>query len=248
MTELRMIAAAAARRDVKVGAMFNYRYRDLVIQLVSAVAAGQIGTISRVNITHHGPFVFGDAPWLWNEQRSRYLLWEFGIHFIDLLVHLLGPAERIMHVHAAEQKSVGHTTGLDIGIQFQSGSVGHLEIEADTIRHSSALTRIDVYGSVQDCFMRWFPPLFRLRSGVDTPMSILADEVRATCSIGKKLMRGQFIRHRNISHSRCIGSYVDWVRKAGKFPMSFDSIEPTMSLLDRISAEIPGYNRTEGKA
>jgi UDP-N-acetylglucosamine 3-dehydrogenase len=246
--ELRMIVDAAGRRGVNAGAMFNYRHRDLVMQISNAAAAGHIGTITRINITHHGSFVFGDAPWLWDEGRSRYLLWEFGIHFIDLLVHLLGPAESIMHVHAFAHESVGHTTDMDISVRFRSGAIGHLEIAADTTRHSSSLTRIDVYGSAQDCFVRWFPPLFRLRSGVDTPMAIMADEIRAAWSVASKLLRGEYIRHRNISHYRCIGAYVDWIRNGGTSPLSFESIEPTISLLELITAEVPGYNVGDRRA
>ncbi len=241
--ELRAIVDSCSRHGVKAGAMFNYRYRDLVMQIAEASMSGKLGTIQRVNITHHGPFVFGDAPWLWNESQSRYLLWEFGIHFIDILVHLLGPAETIMHTHALEQPSIGHTTALDIAIKFKTGAVGTLEIAADSTRHSSALTRVDVYGSAQDCFVRWFPPLFHLRAGVDTPFAIIADEIKAAWSVAHKLLRGQFIAHRNVSHRRCIDAYVDWIRGTAEFPLSFDAIEPTISILDRITAEIPGYNR-----
>lgn len=93
-----ILADLAKRRELKLGAVLNYRYRDLVMQLREQVLAGKLGDLVKVHITHHGPLVYTDAPWLWDEKKSKYLIWEFGIHFIDILVYLLGKPKRIINV------------------------------------------------------------------------------------------------------------------------------------------------------
>jgi predicted dehydrogenase len=242
------LSALAAGRGRKLGALFNYRYRDLVMELKGAADSGLLGKLVKVNITHHGPLVFTDAPWLWDEARSKYLLWEFGLHFVDILVHLLGPAEEVLHVHAFEQPALGHTTDLDIAVRFAGGTVGKLEITADTTRHSSALTRIDAYGTAQDAFVRWFPPQIRFRASTDNPLGIIGDELRSAWFVANKLLRNQFTRHRNISHYRVINAFADWVAGGEEYPLTFDRIVPTIELLCEIEKRVPSYSRATGCA
>jgi predicted dehydrogenase len=240
------LSALAASRGRKLGAIFNYRYRDLIMRLKGAADSGLLGKIVKVNITHHGPLVFTDAPWLWDEPRSKYLLWEFGIHFVDILVHLLGPAGELLHVHAFEQPGLGHTTDLDIAVRFAGDAVGKLEITADTTRHSSALTRIDVYGTAQDAFLRWFPPQIRFRASTENPLRLIGDELTSAWFVADKLLRNQFTRYRNISHYRVINAFADWLAGGEEYPLTFDRIVPTIDLLSRIEKQIPSYNRTAG--
>ncbi len=238
------LAALAAQRGLKLGAIFNYRERDVVKELKEVASSGRLGEVVKVSITHHGPLVFGDAPWLWNERESRYLLWEFGIHFIDILVHLLGPHEKLLHVLPIEQPSIGHTTDLIVTVQFANGAIGNLEITADSTRHSSFFTHIQAYGTAADAFVRWFPPLVRVVSGVLNPLRLLWDEAMTIGRVGVKLLRGKYLQDRNISHQRVIHSYVDWLRGRGSFATSFEGILPTLKLLTEIEQQVPSYRRT----
>jgi len=235
------LAAIAKRRNLKLAAVFNYRYRDLVLDLKRVYREGTLGEIVKVAITHHGPLVHADVRWLWNESESKYLLWEYGIHFLDILVDLLGPHASVSHVLPTVQKSIGHVTDLDVMIDFANGSRGRLEITADTTRHSSALTRIDVYGTAMDAFVRWFPPSMRVRSGVDNPLKLLWDESLSVWSIASKILKGEFIAQRNISHVRVINGFAEWIRDGGDFDLAFERIVPTLRLLAAIEEQIPSY-------
>jgi len=239
------LARLAASKNLKLGAIFNYRYRDLIVQLKQLSVEGALGDLVKVYITHHGPLIFSEAPWLWNEKKSKYLVWEFGIHFLDILVHLLGPHERVLHVLPFEQPAVGHTTDLEVSIAFAGGAVGRLEITSDSLRHSTHFTHIQAYGTGMDAFVRWFPPLLRTTAGQLTPMKAIGDELKAAWTIGQKLVSGTFLRERNISHYRTIDAYVDWLRGRGTYPVRFEDILPTIRLLEEIGRQVPSYVRDE---
>ena len=237
------LANLAQHQGLKLGAVLNYRYRDLVMQLKQVADAGTLGQLVKVYITHHGPLIYTDAPWLWDEQRSKYLLREFAIHFIDILVYLLGQPKRIVQVLPIEQSSIGHTTDLEVTIEFANGALGRIEIVADTTRHSSFFTHINAYGTAMDAFVRWFPPSVRLVAGQVNPINLILDEVKSVWDIGSKILRGQFLKHRNISHYRVIDAYVDWIAGREDYPLSFEEILPTLRLLDEIEQQVPSYQK-----
>jgi predicted dehydrogenase len=235
----------ARAKELKVGAIFNYRYRDLVMQLKQLVDQGVLGEPAKLYITHHGPLIFTDAPWLWNEKRSKYLLWEFGIHFVDLLVHFLGPPERVLHVLPFQHPALGHTTDLEVSIGFRNGAIGRLEITSDSTRHSTSLTQMQLYGTGMDAFVRWFPPMLRVTAGQLTPMQAISDELRAAWTIGQKLLRGTFVRDRNISHYRTIDAFVDWLEGRAVYPLRLEDTLPTIRLLEEIERHVPSYAPAE---
>jgi predicted dehydrogenase len=239
------LAALAVRKNLKLGCVLNYRYRDLILQLKQANDAGLLGDIVKIYITHHGPLVFTDAPWLWKEQESKYLLWEFGIHFLDVLVYLLGPHVEVVHVLPTVQPGIGQTTDLEVSIRFAHGALGRLEIVADSTRHSSFFSQIHVYGTAMDAFVRWFPPSLSLVSGQVGPLSIITNEVRSLVQIGKLVCAGKMLKQRNISHYRLIHSYVNWLVDETVFPLTMDGVLPTLRLLSDVEQHIPTYSGME---
>jgi predicted dehydrogenase len=206
---------------------------------------GVLGEIVKVQITHHGPLVFTDAEWLWDERRSRYLLWEFGIHFLDILVHLLGPHEEIVSVIPAVHPNLGHTTDIEATVRFAEGKIGRLEIVADSTRHSSFFTQINVYGTAADTFIRWFPPSIMIVSGQVSPFALMLNEARAIWQLGTKILTGQYLKQRNISHYRLISDYVDWLTEKADFALKMENALPTMRLLAELSDHIPAYRQTQ---
>lgn len=241
LAQARELAAIAQANNLKLGVSFNYRYRDLVIKLKRAQESGILGEVVKVHITHHGPLIFTDAEWTWDERKSRYLLWESGIHFLDILVHLFGPHEEIVSVIPTVHPGIGHTTDIELIVRFRNGGVGRLEIVADSTRHSSFFTQINVYGTASDAFIRWFPASMMIVSGQVNPLALLWNEVRAIWEMGAKIVTGQFLKQRNISHYRLIGDYVNWLLGGADFALKMENALDTLRLLDEVSALVPAY-------
>jgi predicted dehydrogenase len=241
LTQAMELGDLAKAQGVKLGVVFNYRHRDLVQRLKQTQESGTLGEIVKINITHHGPFVYGDAPWLWDEKKSKYLLWEFGIHFLDILVYLLGSHEEVTWVRPTVQPEIGHTTDLEVVVQFARGATGRLGIIADSTRCSSFFTHIEVYGTARDAFIRWFPPSFRVVSGQVNPLALVYDEFKSVWNMGMSILLNRFLKQRNISHYRIISSYLDWLTGTAEFPLTMDKALPTIRLLSDIERLIPSY-------
>ena len=52
-SEARELASLASARGVKLGAVLNYRFRDLPLELKGHVDSGKLGAVTRVHIAHH---------------------------------------------------------------------------------------------------------------------------------------------------------------------------------------------------
>ncbi len=231
----------AKTRNLKLGAVLNYRYQDLMLEAKRHVDSGVLGTITKISVVHHAGNVYGEAPWMWNESRSKYLLYEFGVHFIDSLVYLCGPHAEILHVLPMRARTCDDTTDLHVAIRFASGAVGFLELTSDFTKHSSHLTTYSVYGTGMDMFIRKFPAMVRLASGVVNPLDVLAAEVKAIKELAIKIGTGQFLKWRNVSHQRVITLFDAWVKGGAEYPLALANILPTIRLLEAIEAHIPAY-------
>jgi len=242
------LVVLANQRDLKLGAVFNYRYRDLIIALKKAYDQDLLGQIVKIHVVHHGPMIYGDVPWLWDEKQSKYLLWEFGIHFLDIMVHLCGPHETILHVLPIRQESIDSTTDLEVTVRFRNGTLGKLEITSDTTRHSSFFTHINVYGTAMDAFIRFSPPSIRIVAGVHNPLSILVDDIKGVLGVAAKVFTGRYAAYRNISHKRLIDGYISWVARDSNFPLALERAMPTLRLLADIEKWIPSYQVQDFRA
>jgi len=236
--ELQRLSAA---RGVKAGVIFNYRYRDLIEQVQRARERGEIGTVRKVQIIHHANFVFSESPWLWNEARSKYMLYEFGIHFLDLLVHLCGEHQEVLSVVAGGPDGVKTTSDLQIVVRFKSGALGILDLTQDSTRHSSYFTHLHVYGTGSDAFVRFFPPLAVFTSGLGSPQDYLVQEFKTLARFVGQVLTRKFVVYRNHSHQRVLDMYLDWLIEGKPYPLTLEAAMPTLRLLNDLEGYIPAY-------
>lgn len=243
--EAREMVRMADDRGLKLGVVLNYRERDLIRQLRQWIEAGILGRVVKMQVVHHGPTVFGESRVLWAERTSKYLLYEFGIHFVDLLTCLFGPHEKVVYVAPIFRPDVALTTDLYAVIDFQSGTRASLEITADSTRHSSYLTQISVYGTGMDAFVRFFPPSIRLAAGLHNPIEVIREEVRSFLFLAAKILTGRYLAYRNLSHRRVVDNYVAWLLGQGEFETELKRVMPTVDLLAEIEGHIPSYTSSK---
>jgi predicted dehydrogenase len=235
------LISLAKQRDVKLGVVFNYRYRDLMESVVAAREQGLLGKIVKLQIIHHANLVYSESPWVWDERKSKYLLYEYGIHFLDLMVQLCGEHEEIVFVLPTRQESVQSTTDLQAVIRFKSGALGLLDLTQDSTRHSSYFTHVYVYGTGMDAFIRFFPPLVSFAAGLDSPQNYLIREFKSLSRFARLLLSGKFLSHRNHAHQRVIDMYVAWLTEGTPYPLTMERALPTIRLLNDIEQHIPAY-------
>jgi predicted dehydrogenase len=140
---------ACAGAGVKLGVISQYRYMDPVRSLYETVEEGRLGEL-----------IEGDAYIKWYRSQAYYDsgawrgTWALdgggpfinqGIHFIDLLLSVMGPAKWVY----AKTKNVAHDTEVeDIGmamVEFDSGAYG--VIQASTAIFPGLPARLDIHGT-----------------------------------------------------------------------------------------------------
>lgn len=235
------LISLSASKDVKLGVILNQRYREVIEQVNQARGEGLLGEIVKVQVIHHANLVFGESPWLWDETKSKYMLYEFGIHFLDLLVHFCGEHDEVVCVVPTFQESVRTTSDLQIIIRFKSGQLGIVDMTQDSTRHSAFFSQINVYGTAMDAFVRFFPPQVRLSAGVDAPHKYLLSEISSLARFGWSLATGKYLVQRNRSHQRVLDMFVDWLLRDTAYPLTMQAALPTLRLLNALEEMIPRY-------
>ena len=91
--EAEYLEVESIRRKLKLGVCQTYRYSEPVIEFQKIRECGGIGSIDRIVTIQHGSTIFALPPWFWDENKSGGILFELGIHAIDLQCYLMGQPE-----------------------------------------------------------------------------------------------------------------------------------------------------------
>jgi predicted dehydrogenase len=241
IAEAHDLIADARQRSVKIGTIFNNRYRAVCRELDGHIRAGLLGTITGAVLVHHANLVFGESAWLWDEKSSRYLVYELGIHGLDLLVHLLGEHDQILAFVPHVNEKVGQTTAFRAIIRFKSGATVSVDLAQDSTLHSTYRTYLELYGTGLDAQVRFFPPLVRLSAGAENPLGLLTTEFKSTVRLAKLLATRSWSKFQNQGHAIGLSQYLDWVAGAAEYPFALDKTLPTLRLLEDIADHIPAY-------
>jgi predicted dehydrogenase len=239
------LISLSERRGVKLGVVLNQRYREVIERVKEAEESGLLGKIAKVHITHHANLVFSESPWMWDERKSKYMLYEFGIHLIDLLVYFCGPHREVVFVLPTSQESVHTVSDLQMIIRFEGGQLGIADLTQDPTRHSAYFTHVNVYGTGMDAFARFFPPQVRLSAGIELPHRLVLAELRTLARFGWSLATGKFMASRNRPHQRVLDMYVAWLTQGTPYPLTMPAALPTLRLLNAIEERIPQYSSEE---
>jgi predicted dehydrogenase len=242
LKDFELLKNLAHTKKINVSVMMNYRYKAEILKLIAFQKEGKLGEIKKIQTIHHGPFVFNDATWLWNEKISFYLLYEYGIHFIDLQTYLCGEFKKVEFVTSKYESELQTTSDLQVVIKFMNGSSGIIDLSADSTMHSSFITWMNIYGSASDAFIKFFPPSIYLASGIHNPFKLLKNDIKMNASLVMDILKNEFNKKRINSHKLVIDSFINSLLNNTESPTSLRSLTNTMNLLEEIKKQIPSYS------
>jgi predicted dehydrogenase len=155
---------ACERAGVHLGVLLQQRAEPLFRQVYEAIRAGDLGaiTLASVSMPYHRPQAYYDqATWrgTW-EQDGGGVLMNQGIHFVDLLLWLMGADPvRISAYAATLQRRIEVEDTVAATLEFPDGALATLS--ATTTAPPGFRQRVEIYGAdgaIQlegDAVVRW---------------------------------------------------------------------------------------------
>jgi len=241
------LKARAERAKIIFGVVQNYRFRDCVLAARRDLDAGRIGRIYQVNVAFHGESLYNEpSPWMWEERRYRTLLYEVGIHFLDLETCFAGPIARALAVKAQIDPHLNCVANVYALVEHQSGAVGMIDVQWFA---SSNYTQCQLFGTANDATIKFYPEGYSLYSGRVNPMDEMYIAYQRTLNfvwptLREKLRRPR-VHRRAMSHYRLFAGFVQGIRDgSGHVPVSIADAMPTMELLEALA--VPAYGPQGG--
>jgi predicted dehydrogenase len=218
------------KRNLKLGVCQAYRYSEPVTQLQKIRELGGIGTIDRIISIQHGSTIFAMPPWFWNEQTSGGVLFEFGVHAIDLQCYLMGPWKKVSDININYDKSVDFITSILATVEYETG-IGVFDLKWLS---SSSFMHQYVSGSVADAILKFFPDGFVLQRGDFSPLSECKAEIRRLWNFGYSSFRKRYYKKSEMPHRIIIENFIHSVNSDYQPLVPMKEVIPTIGLLEQI--------------
>jgi len=238
LAETLILRDLAARKNLKAGVIQNYRYRDNVLRAREDYSRGRVGSIKQVNVTFHGQSVFNEAtPWSWNERKTKTLVYETAVHFLDIETMFAGRISRIIGGHSVYDKILDITERIYALVEHEKGAIGIIDLQYHA---SSNYIEVEIFGTANDIRLKFSPEYYRIYSGNINPMDEVGFNIKRITDFALPILLEKFIRpvvtRRARSHYRLFQNYVKALSGSlEKIPVSLDDIVPTMELVEEVS-------------
>lgn len=219
---------------VALTCIHNYRFRENTLRALSIYRKEALGGIAGVNVHFRsGPLFSESSAWRKRERESRTLLFDFGIHPVDIALLFLGPVASVRFVDA-DIDSAG-LQRVVFGTIHRNGARGVFDLMLDA---SSAGSEIEVLGESRALVIQFYPEGLRLLPAADTPLHRALSEGRrlydyTRAALGDRLLRR--VSHRALSHARLFDAFVASLRERGPNPVPRDDVLRTIDLLDDVA-------------
>lgn len=248
-TEGAELDALARRRQRKLCVLQTYRYRTPMLQVEQALAAGTLGSLSKMSTTVRvdgDPFI-ERRGWDWAEKRTRLLLYELAVHYVDLAVHFLGPLSSVLGFSAQRAPDSGDVTGISALMEHESGALSGLDF---TVRASSRFIRVEFFGTKGDVNVKLFPEGFVAMAGTVNPLKEIKAEVKRTSSFIAQTLNDRLklstVKRRARSHFLVMEGFVRSIENVELDPpVTAASAVRTLEALDLLHELTTGAKRTE---
>ncbi|HVN27737.1 MAG TPA: Gfo/Idh/MocA family oxidoreductase [Candidatus Binataceae bacterium] len=230
------MCSLAEQNDVHLSAIHNYRFKENTRQALRAMHRGELGDVAAVNLKFRSGPIFAEAgAWRRRERENRTLLFESGIHFVDIAMLFLGPLKSLQFLDA-DVDSLG-LQRVVFSTLHESGARGAFDLMIDA---SATATDIEVLGEDGGLALQFFPQGYRRLPARDTPLHRCVSEGRRLSDyarevIGEKIMRPK-CSHRARSHAELFSAYVRSLRGEGPDPAPARELLPVIELLDEVAS------------
>jgi len=230
----------ADHNAVTLCCIHNYRFKENTQLALHALGSGRLGDVVAVNLKFRSGSLFGEqTPWRKNERENRTLLFDSGIHLVDIALMFLGPVTSLRFVEA-DVDSLGLQRVI-FGTAHQNGSRGVFDLMVDA---SCTSTEIEILGESAGLSLQFFPNGFRMLPGRDDPLRrSIAEGLRLLDFAGKtiadKLLRRQ-CPHRARSHAQLFRAFVASLAGEAPNPVPGSEVLRTIELLDEVAMKAYG--------
>jgi predicted dehydrogenase len=237
--------AAAARRlyeladtmGVELTCVHNYRFRENTQRAIDLFQKGALGHIVAVNARFRSGPLFGElAAWRRKERESRTLLFDFGIHLVDIALLCLGQVDSVRFVDA-DLDSAG-LQRVVFGTTHHNGARGSFDFMLDA---ASASAEIEVLGESRALALQFYPDGLRELPRLDTPLHRCLSEGRrlydyAGAVVAERLFRR--VSHRTLSHARLFQAFIGSLKGLAPNPVPHEEVLRTIELIDLIAERV----------
>jgi len=223
------LQSLSERRNVRVCVVHNYRFKKPVVKLLEMYREGKIGRINGLISIVHGLSAFKSYDWRRDESKSGGILYESGIHNIDLQVLLSGKHKHINSVHSIYNDKLKYTTNIYAMIEYENGAVGIIDLGAFT---SSTISHFYVFGTAADVLIKFQPDYFHATTGSLSFYKEFLSENKRFWSFVKTILTGGLSGYNISYHYPIISSFINSILTDSNSPVSIRDILPTMKLLE----------------
>lgn len=232
--EVEYLRNEAIKRDLKAGVFQTYRYREPVIEFQKVKENGGIGHIDRMVTMQRGSTIFALPPWFWNEPVSGGILFELGIHAVDLQCHLMGPHEKVLCIESHYDDKLKFTTSILAIVQYRN-AIGIIDLKWLS---SSNFFHHYISASVADAIIKFLPDGFVLQQSDFTPLAECMGEVKRTWDFGFSVLRKKYTGKSQMPHRIIIEDFMHSI-KSNKDPIvPLTDVLPTIRLAEDIQSKM----------
>jgi predicted dehydrogenase len=233
--EAHRLCAIAEETGAILTSIHNYRFKENTQQALRAFRKGQLGDVVAVNLKFRSGALFEEQiPWRRRERENRTLLFDYGIHLVDIAMLFLGPLKSLRFVEA-DVDNLG-LQRVVFGTLHQNGARGVFDLMVDA---SSTSTDIEVLGETRGLALQFYPQGFRMLPERDNPLHRCLAEGRRLFNYARDTTIEKFFRtkcsYRARSHAELFGAFVGALRGKQPNPVPAAQVLQTIELLDEVA-------------
>lgn len=150
LSEAKQAIAEAKNRGLLLAVSFQVRYMPRIAELKQAVEAGRFGELAHGTVTmrwNRNMAYYEAGSWREDWSKGGGLFMNQCIHYVDLLMWLMGPVRSVYALGKVNGQSIGVENVGAALLQFESGAIGVIEASAN-VYPKSVGTSVSLFGSL----------------------------------------------------------------------------------------------------